>query len=39
MTFLIGGGRDLSGDEHRWGRTLERALRDADVRVVMYRVP
>ena len=39
MTFLIGGGRDLSGDEHRWGRTLERALRRADVRVVMYRVP
>ena len=27
VTFLIGGGRDLSGDEHRWGRTLERALR------------
>ena len=31
--FLVGGGRDLSGDEHRWGRTLERALRRADVRV------
>ncbi len=39
VTFLIGGGRDLSGDEHRWGRSLERALRDAEVRVVMYRVP
>ena len=39
VTFLIGGGRDLSGDEHRWGRSLERALRRADVRVVMYRVP
>ncbi len=39
VTFLIGGGRDRSGDEHRWGRSLERALRDAEVRVVMYRVP
>ena len=38
MTFLIGGGRDRSGDENPWARTLERSLRDAGVRVVMYRV-
>jgi hypothetical protein len=39
VTFLVGGGRDRSGDEHPWARTLEGALRDAGVRVVMFRAP
>jgi len=37
-TFLIGA-RGRSGDELPWARDVERALRRADVPVLMYRVP